>query len=43
MLMMADVDIVLNRPSTLPISIWKKLMMVIGEVDLCPISDTFLP
>ena len=31
---MEDVDIGLNIPSTLPLSIWKKLFVFIGEVDI---------
>ena len=38
-MMIADVDICLNRPSILPLSIRKKLLMVIVEVDIGPITD----
>ena len=39
-LMMADVDIYIKRPSTLPLTIMDKMLMVIGELDIGPRPDT---
>ena len=35
-LMMTDVDIGLNKPSTIPIEICKKMLTMIGDVDIGP-------
>ena len=42
-LMMEDVDLGLNLLVTLTIKIWKKLLMVIIEVDIGPIPATLPP
>ena len=42
-LMMVDVDIGLKRPYNIPLTIWKKLLMLIGEVDIGPTPDTLPP
>ena len=36
-------DIGLMRPDTLPLTIVKTLLMVVGEVDMCPIPSTIPP
>ena len=41
--MMADVDIGLNIPATFPFAIWKKLLVVMVELDKGPIPATFPP
>ena len=35
MLMMADVDLGLKIPATLPLIIVEEMLMVIGELDIC--------
>ena len=43
MLMMADVDLGLHRPSTLTLGIRKKLLVVIGEAGIGSIPATIPP
>ena len=43
MLMVEDVDISLKRPGTLPIEIAEKVLMVIVDMDIVPIPETFPP
>ena len=41
--MMGDVYLGLNRPATIPLAIWKKLLVVIGEVGVFTIPDALPP
>ena len=43
LLMMAEVDLYLNIPSNITLLIRKKILMVIGDVDIYPIPETLLP
>ena len=41
--MVADVDLGLKRPATFPLSTWEKLLVVMGEADICPRLSTLPP
>ena len=38
--MVADVDLGLNVPATFPLVTLEKLLVVVGDVDIDPITDT---
>ena len=42
-LTMTEVDLGLKIPATIPLKIWKKLLMVIGEVGISPRQATLPP
>ena len=41
--MVADVYIGLKKPATFPLTIWKKLLVVMGEVNIGPRPATLYP
>ena len=41
--MMVDVDIGLKMPSIFPLTVWDKLLVVIGEMDIGPTPPTLPP